>query len=541
MPDKNNQKIKYFLYARKSSESEDRQAASIDAQISELQKIAKQENLDVIEILSEEKSAKAPGRLIFNKMIERIHKGEANGILCWKLNRLARNPIDGGQISWLLQQGVVKHIQTFGRSYYPTDNVLMMAVELGMANQFLRDLSVDSKRGSKRKAERGWYPSHATLGYTHNPLKRKGEKEIMNDPERYDLVRKMFDLMLTGNYNPPQILKIANENWGLITQNGRKVARSTLYRIFSDPFYYGSFEYPKGSGDWYQGKHEPMITQVEYDRIQMILGRKGKPRPKTHSFAFTGLIRCGECGAMITAEEKNKIQKNGNHHQYTYYHCTKRKNPNCPQKSITQKELEAQITAILNKIEIPSEFCEWALEVIKAENKNEADDRNKIIANLQKQYTACVEKADNLIDMRANHLISDEEFINKKSAFTQEKMRLQELLNDSDNRVNNWVENAEKLFNFAQDAKTAFENGSVETKKGILSALGSNLELNDQKLAISVEKPLLLMQEMSFEVKQINQRLEPVKNGLNKRTLGDLYAQSPTLLRGQDSNLRPSA
>ena len=262
--------MRYFLYARKSTESEDRQIASIDSQIDELTKLAKRDGLEIVEILSESQSAKAPGRTIFNKMIERVFAGEAQGIICWKLDRLARNPIDGGQISWLLQQGTIKHIQTFERSYYPTDNVLMMSVEFGMSNQFIRDLSVNTKRGLRSKAERGWYPSYATLGYIHNPYKAKGEKEIIKDPERFDLVRKAFDLMLTGIYSPPSIIEKANEEWGLRTKLGNKVARSTIYRIFTDPFYYGFYEYPKKSGNWIQGKHEPMITEAEYDKIQAL-------------------------------------------------------------------------------------------------------------------------------------------------------------------------------------------------------------------------------------------------------------------------------
>lgn len=153
------QTIKYFVYTRKSSESEDRQVASIEAQIEELNKIARQKALKVVEVFSEAMSAKEPGRPVFNEMMAKISRGEANGILCWKLNRLARNPIDGGQISWMLQQSVIKHIQTFGQSYYPDDNVIVMAVELGMANQFVRDLSSDTKRGLMKKAREGWYPA----------------------------------------------------------------------------------------------------------------------------------------------------------------------------------------------------------------------------------------------------------------------------------------------------------------------------------------------------------------------------------------------
>jgi site-specific DNA recombinase len=151
--------IKYFLYARKSSENEDRQTASIPSQIEELKRLASQFELPIAAILTEEQSAKAPGRPIFTKMIEDIHRGIAQGIICWKLDRLARNPVDGGTISWMLQQSLIKHIQTFQRSYHPTDNVLMMNLEFGMANQFILDLSVNTKRG--QRSREGVAPSQA--------------------------------------------------------------------------------------------------------------------------------------------------------------------------------------------------------------------------------------------------------------------------------------------------------------------------------------------------------------------------------------------
>jgi site-specific DNA recombinase len=181
--------IKYFMYARKSSEAEDRQAASIDAQKDELLKIAQEQGLTIVEILTESQSAKKPGRPIFNKMLERIYKGEANGIICWKLDRLARNPVDGGQISWMLQQNAIAEIVTYGRTYYPTDNVLMMQVELGMANQYIRDLSVNVKRGLAKKVREGWLPSMCPIGYMSTPDRDKGFKTIMKDPEKFPVVK----------------------------------------------------------------------------------------------------------------------------------------------------------------------------------------------------------------------------------------------------------------------------------------------------------------------------------------------------------------
>ena len=532
-------KIKYFLYARKSSESEDRQVLSIDSQIDELKKLAKREGLEIIgKPLYESQSAKEPGRPIFNQMLEQIHKGEAQGIICWKLDRLARNPIDGGSINWMLQQEVIKHIRAYDKDYYPTDNVLMMSVEFGMANQYLRDLSQNVKRGLRTKVEMGIYPAPASIGYVNDRYAVKGNKTILPDETRFDLVRELFDLMLTGSYTVPQIQKMAHKKLGLTMPSGRPISKTATYYLFTNPFYYGSFEYPRKSGNWYKGIHKPMITEEEYDKIQIILGRKGKPRPRSHAFAFTGMIRCGECGGMITAEEKTKRQKNGNVHNYIYYHCGKKKNPNCAQKCIEKKELNKQIRAKINKITIDPEFTEWALDLYKKENKKEASNITLIIDNLQKAYKAVVQKIKKINLMRADEELDEQEYKEMKGDFNKERIRLEALLADTSDRIGKWLDKADELFQFATTAKESFEKGGIEIRKRILANLGSNLLLKDRKISITIEKPLLYLEDASKELKRIHRGVEPHKNGSNKEQLASLYASSPILRRMQDSNLQ---
>ncbi|MCD6423624.1 MAG: recombinase family protein [Elusimicrobia bacterium] len=409
----------------------------------------------------------------------------------------------------------------------------------------------------------GWYPCSAPVGYMNDPSGGKGFKEIKIDPDRFHLVRKMFDLMLSGTTTPPQILKIATEEWGFRMRNGKPMARSTIYRIFTDPFYYGEFEYPKGSGNWYKGKHKPMITVEEYDRIQTLLGTKGRPRPQKRKFAFTGLIRCGECGAMITAEEKRQVIcsvckykfSTINHKQcpkcntpiekmkkptllhYVYYHCTRRKDPNCKQKSIEEKELQRQIVDVLERIRIPEDFHKWAIEVLKESNKIESEGRNRILSNIKKQYTQCVKKIDGLIDMRANGELTEEEFRKKKESLIKEKQRLEELLKDTGQRVDNWLEAAENVFKFAEQSKKRFETGDMETKKQILAALGSNLTLKDKVLTIKIEKPLILMEKVASGLGPKNKRFEPK---FYRRENLQKVPNFKQMLRGQDSNLRPA-
>ena len=285
MPSKNSDNNKYFIYCRKSSEDSGRQVLSIDSQLGVMKEIAIRDDLEIVHTFTESKSAKAPGRDEFNEMMTRIEKGEASGILCWKLDRLARNPVDEGKIKWLLQNGVIKIIKTPERAYLPGDNVLITSVEFGMANQYLRDLSTNVKRGLKTKLEQGWYPSFAPLGYLNTKVNIRGENRIVKDPDRYDLVRKIWDLMLTGKYSALEVLNIANNELGLRTRrkgavSGYVMCKSNIYALLTNPFYYGWFEYPQKSGLWFKGKHEPMISKEEFDQVQILLGKYGRKMHK---------------------------------------------------------------------------------------------------------------------------------------------------------------------------------------------------------------------------------------------------------------------
>lgn len=524
--EKNNAKIKYFLYARKSTESEDKQVASIEAQIAELKKISDQDKLQVVRVFSESKSAKAPGRPIFNEMVERIQKREANGILCWKLNRLARNPIDGAAMQWMLQQGIVQHIQTYGRSYYPSDNVILMAVELGMANQFIRDLSIDTKRGLNAKAEKGWLPGRAPLGYINNKYKEKGKKDILKNPETFPIVRKMWNLLLENKYSIQKIYHVAVDEWGLRFPSGKKPAQSKIYQLFVNPFYYGYFYY---AGKLHKGNHEPMITEEEFNEAQYIIGSKKKPKPNAHVFAFTGLMRCGECGSAITAETRTKRQKNGNVHDYIYYHCTKKKNTQCTQRYIEEKELKKQINEVAMGVEIPKDFHDWATEVFRSMNTSEAESRNAILLNQQKAYETCVRKIDSLIDMRAAGEINEEEFTKKKAQLMGEKSRLQELLQDTDTRVSNWLDYAEEAFVLAELASERLKSNNLDTQRSVLAEIGSNLILKDRKLSLDIDKPLLLIKQAAETAKTIKSRLEPVENLYDTRSFEEIYKRFPVL------------
>lgn len=541
-------KIIYADYCRKSSEDKDRQILSIQSQIDWGREISGRLKLKILKVLIEEKSAEMPEqRPIFKELIGLIKNGKINGIVCWKLDRLARNPEEAGIILGMLKRSEIQHIVTNEREYRPEDNAIISYIDFGMADQYVRDLSRNVKRGLKDKLQLGWYPSRAPLGYLNTVSRGKGANEIIKDPQRFDIVRQMWQLMLTRNYTPPQILEIVNKDWLFKVRATKRfieksLSRSQIYKIFTNPFYYGWFDYGKPK-QLYKGGHEPMITEEEFDRVQVLLGRKGKPRPKKHQFAFTGLMRCGSCGAMVTAEEKIKRQKNGNVHHYIYYHCTKRINPNCTEKAIEVKELNKQIDQMLVGLNISEKFKYWAIQYLHEIRQDEAQCQETVLENKQRASVGVTKQLDNLLlkytslENAEGQLISDQEYQTLKTRLLKEKIALESELQAQGGAIEEWVELSEKTFNFARYAQIWFAKGDMETKRAIFACLGSHLLLKDQKLAISLHKPFQFIFENKNSVEKELSRVRTSENATNKRQIAQVWAKCPILRWVEDSNL----
>lgn len=521
-----NDKLIYFLYARKSSESEDRQVQSIEDQTNRLKELANSLGISIKEILTEAKSAKKPHcRPVFTSMLERIEKGEAQGILCWQINRLSRNPVDSGTLGWMLQQGALKSIQTIDRQYLPDDNVLLFNIETGQANQFIIDLKKNSMRGMEGKADRGWLPSRAPMGYLNDKL----EHTIIEDTERFHMVRKMWDMMLTGNYAPAQIMKITNKEWGFRTHKtkrdgGVEIANSVIYKMFTNLFYTGMFEW---KGNTYQGNQKPMITLEEYDRVQIILGKKGKPRGQTHEFAYTGIMHCEVCGSMYTASEKTKIIKStGELKTYVYHHCTrKKKEVECDQRNpMTLKELEDQIDIELERHTILPKFQQWALEILNRDNDKEIEDRTKIYENQHKSLTETQKELDTLTKMRYRELIDDEAFIKGRDELKAKIAKLKTNLRETESRAEKWLVLTEKTFNFACYARKEYLAGSLEKKREIFSALGQNFSVKDKKAHITPNEWFVPIEKAYPSLLEEYNRLELDKN-LDTARRSERFAQ----------------
>ncbi|MFH1544104.1 MAG: recombinase family protein [Patescibacteria group bacterium] len=525
-------KNRYFLYARKSTESEDKQVASIPAQFKVMQSVADELGLKIVDKFSESSSGFHVGRKVFNEMLARIEKGEAEGIIVWKLSRLSRNPDDAGRIMGMLQRAEIEHIRTVDRNWLPEDNVMMMYVEFGVTNQFSRDLSDDTHRGLNDKVDRGWSPkSTLPLGYMHYPFKKMGKEEILPDPCRFGIVQKTLKKVAYGELTPVQAREYAND-LGLRTRPNKRnpiskpVSSSTFYRMLLDPFYYGKFEYPKNSGNWYDGKHKKAITEEEYEMIQTYRGRKDAPRPQKHLFPYTGMIKCGECGCSIVIDPKVKVTKSGKRHEYRYYRCTKSKG-GCNQRYLEMKKMEKQLGTIIKEIKIPEAFHEWALEELQKDLDKDTTDRKELNEMAQKGYDEAVEQITELVKGYVAKRIPEDAYNATLPDLEKQKKKYKKILDTTDKRIKEWTNKAERAFNFALTAKKRFEKGDLETKNEILRNLGTNIVIKDLNISLEIDAPLIVIKKAKPKFEKAMQTLEPLKWSENKEEMKVLMSQNP--------------
>ncbi|MDB5204851.1 MAG: hypothetical protein JWP09_879 [Candidatus Taylorbacteria bacterium] len=361
--------MKYLIYCRKSTENEDRQIQSLDSQENELRRLAEAQGLEILDVLKESMSAKAEGRPVFKQMIEMIMRGKAQGIICWKLDRLARNMIDGGKIMDLLGKSIIKEIKTFESTHLPSDNVLMLAVHFGMANQFVRDLSVNVKRGNRAKLEKGGWPHHAPLGYYND----KATKTIQIHKEQAKYVSRAFELYSTGSYGVKQVADILFDE-GFRAKSGKKVYENQIQRLLDSPFSSGLMV---SNGKYYEGNHTSIISRNMFDKIQYLMHNKSRPRPKRLFFPLRGFLSCNNCGCALTASVKK------GHH---YYYCTNgRGNCNEHKSYLREIELYKIIGKELASLQITPEKIEIMYESAKERNGSKAVYAEQAIETLKKE------------------------------------------------------------------------------------------------------------------------------------------------------------
>ena len=470
-------KPKYFIYARKSTDVEDKQVLSIEAQITELKKHAKDNGLYVVDTIIEKKSAKVPGRPKFGTMLARIKAGEANGIISWHPDRLARNSIDGGQIVYLLDQ---THLQSLKFPTFWFENTsqgkFMLSIAFGQSKYYIDNLAENTKRGLRQKVRRGEFPGLAPVGYINDVRIHT----IVKDKRRAPLVKQAFELYAEGDKRLVDIAEYLAGK-GLKTNGGNPLKKDQIKKLLTNPIYYGHFRY---MGEVHEGKHTPIISKKLFDRVQATLEHRGHKRKGVNEpQALCGLLACGGCNMAITAEKKVKHQKNGNTHEYVYYRCSrKHKTIVCKEPTITEPVLIERLSDILQSYALPND---WAsdLHAMLDEDERQAEQASRVyIAEAQGKVDNLQVKLQRLLDSYLDQDIDQPTYRTKQTELMSEKKTLEEQIGTLTLANNSWVEPMrewlKQAVSLCEIAKTAEPR---EMKQAFLQMDGLNLFLKDKK------------------------------------------------------------
>ncbi len=474
--------MKYIAYCRKSTDEKDRQVLSIEAQIAELKEFAQREHLEVTEYITEAKTAKIPGREKFKLVLDKIEKGEAQGILSWHPDRLARNSIDGGKVIYLIDTGKILDLKfpSFWFDATPQGK-FMLNIAFGQSKYYVDNLSENVKRGIRQKLRMGVWPKQAPMGYLNNRF----TKGIDIDPDTYKIVKKAFELFAKGGKSFTEIGKFLYKF--KVSRNQRKNKDTPLHinqikAMLTNRYYVGVFTF---KGESYIGSHKCFISKELFKRVQVHINRREKPRKVGHNLPFVGLMRCGECNACITGETHTKKYKNGTNQTFIYYRCTKKLKP-CNQKYIPEDDLKEQLINAIQRLGLKKS---WAGDWYNWMDKDEQEEKinaEENIKRLQNQIPILDEKLNKLLNSYLDNITDVETYKKKKNEFFEEKLRINEEIEKIKTSSSTWLEPMKEWVGSALScAKIAHTKNTCHDVALMAKTVSSNLILTNRRLEMN--------------------------------------------------------
>jgi site-specific DNA recombinase len=488
--------LRYIRYCRRSSdERSGKQVKSIERQEDTLEELEQKLGLDVIERLDESRTAKEPGRPVFNQMLTMIQQGKADAILCYHLDRLTRNEIDSGTIRWLLRQGIIKEIRTPHRVYLPGDSLLITAVESALGEQFIVDHINRVDGGMLLKCRNGGIPFMVPEGYRNDKLTRTAHV----DEERFPLIQQLFHQALTESYSVRELHRIFHEEWGYrkkprknpkyLKDKSHQLTMGAFYKLLSNPFYAGVFTW---KGESYVHHLPRAVTPEQFQQVQAFLEKRSYKHTKRRTFPYTGLMHCATCGYKITAEVKK---------QHTYYHCVN-KTGQCTQKGMREEAIESEMAKVLESIQLPPEFEEFANEIIEqmqAEQQQQHQAAQQAIRVVQQQSQAEIKRQkDALLELYLQGHLEAGEYAEKKKALAAQESALtlqaagsapfsdgttDSSLQTAGHEVYDTLRHA---IHFAVQAPTLLHRAEPDTKRYIATHLAREYAFNNGELQIEL-------------------------------------------------------
>ena len=533
--------MKAVLFCRVSSKEQEETGYSLTAQERLLGGYADKHTFEVSRVFSISESASGKSqREIFSQMICYVQKENIKIIVCEKVDRLTRNFKDAVTIDEWLEKDEERQVHLVKDSLILHKNSrsqekLNWGIRILFAKNYIDNLSEEVKKGQKEKIAQGWLPTKPPLGY--KTIGEKGHKTHIIDQDKAQLIKRMFELYGTGDYSLMRLTTTMAEE-GLRNESGKKVVKSRIHELLTNPFYVGRNSW---NGDLYDGKQETFITKNIFEHVQYLLKSKTTPKYRKHLFLFKALVRCTECGGVITWEIAKK--------RHIYGHCNHYRA--CTQKAwVKEPELEQQVTGAFDNLQIRSpRLAEWIRKALKESHQDQIAYHSASMNELAQRQEQLKGRLDRLYDDKLDSKITEEFYQKKYQQYSNELGEFSDTIKKHNESSLKYYELGINIFDLSQRAKEIYSRAQLEQKRQLISLVFSTMLLDEGRLHYKYTAPFQILSsavaatnkssKMTDGVNLTDKIFEPKKKAGNTELTGALYAFSPTLLRREDSNLQP--
>ncbi|TXT23935.1 MAG: resolvase [Planctomycetota bacterium] len=481
----------YVALARVSSREQEREGFSLAVQEDALRRYATQAGGDIVRLFRiAETASKSDERRAFRELIAyaKKHCSELDGLLFYKVDRAARNLYDYVELERLESEYEVPFISVSQPTESNPAGRMMRRTLANMASFYTEQQSVDVREGLARRVQEGWFVGKAPYGYRN--IRKDGRGVIEFDPIPAENVRRMFHHFAYEPLTLDHLVERLEREGREFRPGSRRFPRSKVHKALRDRAYIGEIEF---LGQWYPGKHQPLVNRETWDRVQTLLGEHIY---RAHEMTYAGeFIRCGHCGHPITGEHKTKKTKDGER-SYIYYRCARYTKAGHPRTSIPEAEFDRQVLALFDRMRVQDESVrEWFQAVLFSQTKDAQAESLARRAELQRQQTLLVEQQDRLLNLRLSEDIDQAIFARKSTEFRDRLAAIKLQLDAVDRSHDETAELATKVFELSQTLRERWLAADYATKRQILEIVCLNCRLDDVTLVFEMRKPFDILAE----------------------------------------------
>lgn len=475
--------MKAIIIARVSTEEQKDAGNSLPAQTIRLESYCERKGFKIIKKFSFDESAYKDKRAEFDQILDYVIEQKELVAVCFdKVDRLSRNVFDK-RVAELYEKALRDEIEL----HFPSDgqviNSKISAVEkfqfgisLGLAKYFSDAISDNVKRAQEQMLRSGIWPSRAPFGY-RNIDKENDTKWIVIEPFEAKVVEKMYEWYSTGAYSMNLIRSEVKKVFGLNFSKGR------IDHILKNPFYSGKMLYNE---QLYPHNYDRVITPELYDKVQEVKAGHHKKSFKYAGlpFLYRGLIKCADCGCLITPEKKTK--KNGQ--VYHYYHCTQY-NGKHGAEWLREEELTRQFSEAFKGLKMPDEVLEDITETLKQTHQDKSEFRKTLLTQYQAEHQKYQDRIENMYEDKLDGSITESFYDKKRNEYRLKQDEINKQIAKLQFADEEYYLTSEYILKLASKASELFESSEPMEKRLLLKMTLQNLELKGGKAQFDWIKP----------------------------------------------------